>query len=120
MAATPCLKLWIDSESGLVMSDYRARLMSEIARTGSLAQAAVAMGLSDRRAWGKINEMEQHLGFPVVESAVGGAGGGNTMLTPRGAELLAAFHRFQERSVRAMEAIFAEEFPGPIAGHPDG
>ncbi len=55
-----------------------------VAETGSLAEAARRMGLSYRRAWGKISEIETNLGVRLVETEVGGAGGGSTHLTPVG------------------------------------
>ena len=38
------------------MSDYRLQLLVFVAETGSLAEAAQQMGLSYRRAWGKVKD----------------------------------------------------------------
>lgn len=105
----PRQKLWVEAGGRLVMSDYRVRLLELVAETGSLARAAAEMGLSYRRAWGKVKEIEANLGFALVQSEVGGAGGGHTTLTPEAAALVAAYHRFQERMSHDMEAAFAEE-----------
>lgn len=110
----PRYKLWLESEAGLVMSDYRLRLLALIAETGSLAAAAAAMGLSYRRAWGKIKELEANLGFPLVHSEVGGAGGGHTTLTHQGRHLVEAYSRFRSRVEAAVTTAFAEEL-GSIA-----
>ena len=91
------------------MSDYRLRLLQLVADTGSLAQAAAAMGLSYRRAWGKVKELEANLGFPLVRSEVGGAGGGHTALSDEGRALLEAYRRFSERMDEALTAIYREE-----------
>jgi molybdate transport system regulatory protein len=104
----PRQKLWLERDGRVVMSDYRVRLLELVRETGSLAQAAAAMRLSYRRAWGKVKEIEENLGIQLVESAVGGAGGGHTALTPEGEALVAAYHRFQERMDRELEAAFAE------------
>ncbi|WBL36488.1 LysR family transcriptional regulator [Tepidiforma flava] len=113
----PRYKLWLESGDGLVMSDYRLRLLALIAETGSLAAAAAAMGLSYRRAWGKVKELEANLGYPLVRSEVGGAGGGHTALTPEGARLVEAYDRFRRRVDAAVQAAFAEEL-GPLAAEP--
>ncbi|HEX6032405.1 MAG TPA: LysR family transcriptional regulator [Tepidiformaceae bacterium] len=110
---SPRIKLWLEQDGKLVMSDYRVRLLSIVADTNSLAQAASAMKLSYRRAWGKVKEMEENLGYPLVHSEVGGAGGGHTTLTPEGERLVRAYQRFQERIALALEKSFAEEFEEP-------
>lgn len=109
----PRAKLWLESEGRLVMSDYRLRLLQLIGESGSLAAAANAMGLSYRRAWGKIKELEANLGYPLVRSEVGGAGGGHTALTPEGQTLLDAYARFRERVESAVRQAFEEEL-GPL------
>jgi molybdate transport system regulatory protein len=105
----PRQKLWLEADGRLVMSDYRLRLLQLVADTGSLAQAATAMGLSYRRAWGKVKELEANLGFPLVRSEVGGAGGGHTTLTDEGRDLLAAYRRFGQRMDEALQTAYREE-----------
>ena len=94
------------------MSDYRVRLLELVAESGSLAHAATVLGLSYRRAWGKVKEIEANLGMALVQSAIGGAGGGHTTLTPQGQELVAAYRRYQARLERAMAEAFEEELGG--------
>lgn len=108
-AFVPRHKLWVEADGRLVMSDYRVRLLELIAESGSLAHAATEMGLSYRRAWGKVKEIEANLGFPLVQSEVGGAGGGHTTLTARGRELVDGYHRFQERAEAAISDAFDAE-----------
>jgi molybdate transport system regulatory protein len=105
----PRHKLWLEHEGRLVMSDYRVRLLELIADSGSLAHAATELGLSYRRAWGKVKELEANLGIPLVQSEVGGAGGGHTALSPEGRELVAAYRRFQDRVDRAVAEAFEAE-----------
>jgi molybdate transport system regulatory protein len=107
---SPHAKLWLEQDGKLVMSDYRVRMLEIIQDTGSLAKAASEMKLSYRRAWGKVKEMEENLGYALVRSEVGGAGGGHTTLTPEGARLVAAYRRFRDRVAAAVEEAFGEEF----------
>ncbi|MDZ4278177.1 MAG: LysR family transcriptional regulator [Dehalococcoidia bacterium] len=109
-ALEPRLKLWVEKDGLLVMSDYRVRLLQQIAETGSLAEAAHRMGLSYRRAWGKIREIEQNLGRKLVASEAGGAGGGGSRLTPAGEKLVAAYQRFRARMERDLGTEFGELF----------
>ena len=50
----PHSKLWLEKDGKLALSDYRVRLLRLIDETGSLSEAAAAMQLSYRRAWGKL------------------------------------------------------------------
>jgi molybdate transport system regulatory protein len=106
----PHAKLWIEHDGKLVLSEYRVRLLQLVDETGSLADAAAAMQLSYRRAWGKVREIEQNLGLKLVESAAGGAGGGGSRLTPDGRRLVARFSRFQEALARDLDAEFHGSF----------
>jgi molybdate transport system regulatory protein len=106
----PRLKLWVEKDGLLVFSNYRAQLLDHIARTGSIRGGAERMGLSYRRAWGKIKEIERNLGVRLVESEVGGPGGGQTRLTPEGEELLARYRAFLAAAERDVRRDFAEAF----------
>ncbi len=114
-SSAPRQKLWIETDGQLVMSDYRVRLLELVAETGSLAEAASALGLSYRRAWGKVKELEANLGRSLVQSEVGGAGGGRTALTPDAEALVAAYRRFQERVERDVEGAYAAELRDLLA-----
>ena len=108
----PRVKLWIERDGKLALSGYRVRLLRLIDETGSLAEAAAAMHLSYRRAWGKIKEIEANLGIKLVDSEAGGAGGGGSKLTADGKRLVEIFERFQSATERDLtqefERFFAE------------
>ena len=106
----PRLKLWLERDGALVCSDYRVRLLEHVAETGSLAEAAARMGLSYRRAWGKVREIERNLGVALVESEAGGRGGGGSRLTEAGRLLVARFRAFERRLQADLDREFAEVF----------
>lgn len=104
----PRLKLWLEGDGGrLVFSEYRMALLQHIDETGSLAAAAERMGLSYRRAWGKIKEIESNLGVRLVESE---AGGGHTRLTDSGREMVERFRLLRARLQADLEREFQETF----------
>jgi molybdate transport system regulatory protein len=110
----PRLQVWIESDDGkILLSDYRVRLLEAVGATGSLAEAASEMGLSYRRAWGKLREIESNLGMKLVESVVGGAGGGSSRLTEEGERLVRQFQRFRralnDDAERAFNGSFRED-----------
>jgi len=69
-------------------SDKRIDLLRGIARSGSISQAARDAGVSYKAAWQAIDTLTNLAGVPLVERAVGGAGGGGAVLTAHGGHLL--------------------------------
>lgn len=106
----PCIKLWVEKDGLLVLSDYRVQLLQHVAETGSLAEAAQRMGLSYRRAWGKIREIEGNLGLKLIESEAGGAGGGSSHLSPEGERLVGLYQRFRRAMEGDLECQFRKLF----------
>ena len=117
----PQVKLWLEDGDGrLTMSDFRAEMLRQVRSSGSLAFAAAAMGLSYRRAWGKLRELEQHLGYAVIHSTPGGSGGGSSRLTPEGELLLEQYTRFQADCRQALAEAYARNFPADAAPRSSG
>jgi molybdate transport system regulatory protein len=106
----PRAKFWLEKDGRIVLSDYRVRLLRHIDETGSLAEAAERMQLSYRRAWGKVREIEQNLGYRLVESAAGGAGGGGSRLTAEGRRLVDLYERYRTSLERDMTGEFDKVF----------
>lgn len=75
----------------LVFGPGKGELLARIAETGSIAAAGRAMGMSYKRAWALVEEMNAAFRLPLVSSARGGAGGGGAHLTDTGREVLAAW-----------------------------
>ncbi len=106
----PRIKLWLEKDGRIVLSGYRVRLLRQIGETGSLAEAARRMGLSYRRAWGKIREIETNLGVRLVQSEAGGPGGGRTRLTPEGERVVSLYPRFEAAAEADLRRKFLEIF----------
>ena len=105
----PHQKLWVEYNDQLVMSDYRVRLLELVCENSSISKAAKELGLSYRRAWGKIKEMESNLGCMLVTSKVGGPGGGRSKLIKEGIAFLKAYQRFQNHMSEELIEIFKSE-----------
>ena len=109
----PRIKLWLEQDGLVVLGDFRAQLLRHVAETGSLAEAAKRVGLSYRRAWGKIREIENNLGVELVKSETGGyGGGGGSTLTAEGERLLALYNRFRRRMEIDLTKEFRKVFDG--------
>jgi molybdate transport system regulatory protein len=88
---TVTLRLRLLFGDRLVFGPGKGELLSRIAETGSIAAAGRAMGMSYRRAWALVEEMNAAFRAPLVLSVRGGAGGGGAVLSPEGRDVLAAY-----------------------------
>ena len=84
------IKLGADARIG----QGKIRLLEEIEKTGSISAAARAVGMTYRRGWELIDQMNRVFGQPLVSGTSGGNGGAE--VTPLGRDIVAHY--------RAMEA----------------
>jgi len=94
----------LDLASGARVGPGKIALLEEIARHGSISAAGRALRMSYRRAWELVEDLNRHLGTPVVAAVTGGAGGGGARLTEAGAALVAAY-----RAIEAATGAVAAE-----------
>ena len=87
------------------MGPGKAALLEAVALEGSISAAARALGMSYRRAWLLIDQMNRCFREPLVETQPGGGRGAGARLTPEGAAALAAY--------RALSAQVEEGAQGP-------
>lgn len=66
----------------------KAELLERIGQSGSISAAGREMGMSYKRAWSLVEEMNAAFREPLVLSARGGAGGGGAHLTEAGKDVL--------------------------------
>lgn len=79
----------------------KAALLEEIARTGSISAAGREMGMSYKRAWMLVEDLNAMFRAPLVERARGGPGGGGATLTDTGREVLALYRGIEAASAEA-------------------
>jgi molybdate transport system regulatory protein len=102
----PQLKVSVLQDNRIVFGDAEMRLLDAIARQGTLADGAATLGLSYRAAWGKLRAFEASLGAKLVETTVGGSGGGSSRLTQTAERLVGRYNRFRS----ALGAFALTEF----------
>ena len=90
----PRYNLWIEKDDEVVLSTWRVKLLEAIDSTGSITAAAGKMEVPYRRAWERIREMEERLGFSLLDTEVGGTGGGGAALTEDAKDFIARFRQF--------------------------
>ena len=106
----PQSKVWLERDGRVVLSEWRVALLETVVEMGSLAAAAGKLGVPYRTAWTRLREIEDGLGFKVVDTQVGGAEGGGTTLTPEAMDALARFHRVADGVGELVDSRFRESF----------
>lgn len=76
----------------------KAALLDGIARSGSISAAGRDLGMSYKRAWTLVEELNAMFRAPLVESARGGAKGGGATLTETGQQVLALYREIEASS----------------------
>jgi molybdate transport system regulatory protein len=110
MMVVPRFNLWLERDGEVVLSSWRVRLLEAIQQTGSITSAAELVGVPYRRAWERLKEMETRLGIPLVDTEVGGPGGGGARLTDNARDLVARFSQFAGGFEAEVEARFHQAF----------
>jgi len=88
---------------GQALGPGKADLLAAIATSGSLTAAAAELGMSYRRAWLLVEEMNGMFREPVVQTTKGGrGGGGQTGLTELGGEVLRLYRLAEEKTAAAI------------------
>jgi molybdate transport system regulatory protein len=98
--------LRIDFDEDRYIGHGRIELMEQIAKHGSIARAAKAMGMSYKRAWYLADSINETFAAPVIVRKHGGKGGGSAHLTDFGDTIV--------RDYRTMESEVRKAFAKPL------
>ncbi|MGB6536975.1 MAG: LysR family transcriptional regulator [Xanthobacteraceae bacterium] len=97
----PRLTLRVDFGSKRSIGPGKIRLLEEVGRGGSISQAGRSLGMSYRRAWLLIDDLNQSFRQPVVRAKSGGSQGGGAVLTAFGAGLVRDYRAIETAAARA-------------------
>ncbi len=86
------LRVWLEQEDKTYIGIGSTLLLQHVDKLGSLRKAAEALGMSYRRAWGKLKNAEERIGQPLVEKTKGK--GQKFNLSPYGRDLMERFLHF--------------------------
>jgi len=100
------LSLRIDLPQGRI-GPGKILLLEAIDREGSISAAGRALGMSYRRAWDLVDELNRLAGTPVVAASTGGYRGGGATLTDAGRNLVADYRAIERAAQRAAEPRLA-------------
>ena len=95
------MRLRIDLGPSTSVGPGKIGLLERIEATGSLSQAARELGISYRRAWLLLDDVNHAFVEPATTTIVGGSGGGGAQLTKFGKALIAAFREIEREADKA-------------------
>ena len=106
---TEGLRFRIVLKSGVAIGPGKADLLQAIDETASLTAAAKRAGMSYKRSWLLVQEMNGAFLQPLVETAKGGTGGGGgTQLTPLGRKVLERYREMESDAGKAVATSIAD------------
>ena len=89
--------LWIEGDGQRFFGPGPVELMEHIAETGSISQAARKMGMSDKKAWELINNLNSMTAQPLVITSTGGEKGGGSTISKEAKQMIAYHRQLRER-----------------------
>ncbi len=92
------LKLQIACGDALALGPGKVDLLVAITAHGSISAAARALGMSYRRAWLLVDEMNRCFDPPLVETLRGGGSERGARITPTGTNVLEAYREMEREA----------------------
>lgn len=94
------LSLRIDLDPEGRIGPGKIALLEQIVAHGSISAAGREMGMSYRRAWELVEEVNRIFGKPIVARQAGGKNGGGARLTPLGLALISHFRAIEQAAAQ--------------------
>lgn len=94
-------RLRVTAGDAIFVGPGKVSLLEAIRDTRSITAAAKSIGMSYRRAWILVDELNRSLASAAVASATGGEHGGGSTLTAVGHELVDVYRRIEATATRA-------------------
>ncbi len=99
------IRVWVERQGKAVLGEGRAELLAAIGERHSITKAAKAVGMSYRRAWTLVQEVNAAAGEVLVEAATGGVRGGGAQLTPHGQLVLDVYEQVRQTLVDSAAGV---------------
>jgi molybdate transport system regulatory protein len=115
---TTRLTIRLDFDAGRRLGAGKVALLESIDRTGSISAAGRAQGMSYRRAWLLVDDLNQLFGAPLVAAHHGGVNGGGAGLTAEGRRIV-GLYRDAEAKMRSAAGMEIEAIEHGLASRAD-
>ncbi|WP_414695593.1 winged helix-turn-helix domain-containing protein [Paraburkholderia sp.] len=101
-------RMRIRSGDAVALGPGKVELLEAVREYGSISAAARSLGMSYRRAWLLIDELNRSLKAPATHSEQGGQSGGGCTLTPVGESIIRLYRDVEVEAQRSCAKQIAE------------
>lgn len=91
------IRCWIDIDGNKFFGPGPAELLEHIQAEGSIAKAAKEMGMSYKKAWDIIENLNLQANKPLVIPRKGGKRGGGAEVTDTGKQIVSRYHSLTQK-----------------------
>ena len=98
-----CGSLWIECDGERFFGPGRVELLQKIEKTGSISKAAKEMGMSYKKAWDLVNNMNTMAAQPFVLTSTGGEKGGGSVISEEAKQMIQYHRQLRERFRQFLE-----------------
>jgi molybdate transport system regulatory protein len=100
------LSIRIDLENGDRIGPGKIALLEAIRDTGSISAGARKIGMSYRRAWLLVEQVNTALAEPSVASTMGGRRGGGAVVTAAGNRIIDIYRSIERAALKSSTSEF--------------
>lgn len=101
MSVDARFRLRISKGEEIAIGPGKIALLEAIVESGSITAAAKQLGMSYRRAWLLVDDMNRCFRKPLVDSAKGGREGGGTVVNEAGQEVIRLYRNIETVAEKA-------------------
>jgi len=94
-------RMRVIQDGTIALGPGKVQLLEAVREHGSISAAARSLGMSYRRAWLLMDELNRALESPATVSEHGGQSGGGSTLTPVGEEIIRLYRGIEARAAAA-------------------
>ncbi|MCK9216445.1 MAG: LysR family transcriptional regulator [Firmicutes bacterium] len=105
-------KFRLTKEGEKIFGNGPCLLLETVRKLGSLSKAAKELNMSYSKAWSMINRSEKALGCLLIDTQIGGTGGGGSNLTPVAEYLIKAYRDFYKEAIYILDVLYRKYFEG--------
>lgn len=96
------LRCWVSLDGDRFFGPGRVELLEGIQTEGSISGAAKKMGMSYKKAWNMVNDLNNRGKHPFVLLKKGGEKGGGAYLTPYALDIIDQFKNLMDKLHRTV------------------
>ena len=104
---TPRAKVWLEIDDNYVFGLGICRILEAVEETGSIKDAAAAVGKSYRHVWSRIKEVERAIGISLVTTQVGGGDARRSTPTEPARQLMAHYRELRKQVFNLVDVQFS-------------